>query len=209
MSYSDVSDVRFLGRIFAATDATFLSTKKAYAATASQLELATDAGTATFQASDGLYAHNITIHATVDHSGKTFSVVGVKIDGTTATDNITGPAAGATVSGTIPFKSITEINVTGGPTDSCAVGIGSIMAIPPSRLKQVRVTLASVGDIINVTFRDGSTSTGELKMKLHYPGSTDTSRIDYTQIPSAGMRFEKGGVIDLTSGVASVGLWFA
>jgi hypothetical protein len=203
------SDIRFLGRIFAATDATFLSTHKAYAATASQLALGTDAGTATFQASDGLYAHNITLTATVDHSGKTFSVVGVKIDGTTATDNITGPAAGATVSGTIPFKSITEINVTGGPTDSLAVGIGRIMAVPISRVKQVRVTLASAGDISSITFRDGSTSTGELKMKLDYPASTDIVRIDCTPIPNAGMRFEKGGVVNVTSGVASVGLWFA
>lgn len=201
------SDVKAFTRTYSATDDTFLSTHKAYAATASQLEIATDANTATFVASDGLIAHNITLSATVDHSSRTFNVVGVRLDGVTATEAITGPNS-STVSGSVVFKSITEINTTGvGATDSMAVGIGLKFGITQCRMKGIRIVYGT--DDGTLTFKNGG-STGELRLKLETEAApTGTPFIEHQDLPEDGIRFEDYLWGELTSGVKSVTIFYA
>ena len=203
------SDLKVFTRTYEATDDGFLSTARGYGATASQLTLATDAGTATFQASDGLFAHNITLTATVDHSGRTFSVVGVRMDGVTVTEAITGPN-GSTVSGSVLFKSISEINTTGvGATDSMAVGIGHKFGLPPTRIKGFRVVMGTDDGTITLKNGIGST-TGTFVAKLHTEAAaTGTPYIESESLPGNGIRFEDGAEIALTSGVRSVTIFHA
>lgn len=202
------SDIKAFTRTYAATDDVFLSTGKTYTSDDTALELATASGTATFYSADGLYAHNITITSTVDLSGWTLSVVGVRLDGTTVTEAITGPN-NTTVSGTVLFKSVSAINSTGGPTGMIAVGIGHKFGLPPTRLKGYRLVYGT--DDGTVTFKDGNGgTTGELKMTWQTEAAP--SGVPHTEsdsLPGNGMHFHAGMEVALTSGIRSITLYHA
>jgi len=199
-----------MSRVYAATDDTFLSTNKTYGATASTLELATDSGTATFQATDGFngLGLNVTLTAaSVQLTSQTFVLSGVRFDGVTDTENVTGPAANTMVEGVKAWRSISGITATRGPTGGISVGIGKTMQTGPSRVKAYRVNFTTNDG--EVSLYDGNATGNGTKIVTLDTATGGGPSIDSEHLPGNGLRFENSVRVTFTTGVKSVNLFHA
>lgn len=194
-----MADIKAQYRSYAATDDSFLvSIGSVFSSDVRALTTGFTAARATFVASNGWTAANITITATVDYSTLTFGVVGVRLDGVTTTENITGPN-NTTVSGVVLFRSISAITTTVGPTGGIHVGIGRLMGATAGRIRGISYNTASHAGTINV--RNGLTATDTLVARI--PTSTLTNNVQ-VQLPGKGIVCDRGVVVDFTTGVVGI-----
>lgn len=197
------TDVKAVARSWAATDNTYLTSAQLYTSDQTTLASTFIASRATFAVSDGFQANNITLTATVDMSARTFTVIGVNNDGATVTETITGPN-NSTVSGTVPFRSISAVNSTGGPTDNLSIGIGRVMGIRRSRVKGIMYNTASHAGSIEI--RNGVSTTGILLGRV-YTATVNTNV--NVEIPGQGIRCDAGTVVNFSTGVTAITVFYA
>lgn len=135
--------------------------------------------------------------------------MGVRLDGSTVTEAITGPNAG-TVSGVQVFKSISAVNTTGiGPTEGLTIGIGRRFGLWGNRIRGIRVNLATDSGTLNL-YNGGSASTGELIGKFVYPlVASGQPSVVVEDVPVEGIRTENKIYGSFTSGIKSVRITYA
>ena len=82
-----------------------------------------------------------------DDAGRTFTVVGLGMDGNALTEDISGANAGATT-GSSYFAQITSISVDAATDGAVTIGYGGNLALPKTRVKYVYfVSSASAGTV--------------------------------------------------------------
>jgi len=82
-----------------------------------------------------------------DDAGRTFTVVGLGMDGNALTEDISGANAGATT-GSSYFAQITSISVDDATDGAVTIGYGGNLALPKTRVKYVYfVSSASAGTV--------------------------------------------------------------
>ena len=82
-----------------------------------------------------------------DDAGRTFTVVGLGMDGNALTEDISGADAGATT-GSSYFAQITSISVDDATDGAVTIGYGGNLALPKTRVKYVYfVSSASAGTV--------------------------------------------------------------
>jgi len=136
----------------------------------------------------------ITLHSVGNSSGITFTVVGLDETAAAATETLTGPAAGATVTSTKYYSSVTSITAVGTPTDAQKAGIAADIAAPIYRgdLRMRGMYAVNTASAGTIDFTQGSAS-GTSRLKFNTVAAANST--EYPDIPEDGVVFRNGGYI--------------
>ena len=139
----------------------------------------------------------ITLHSVGNSSGITFTVVGLDETAAAATETLTGPAAGATVTSTKYYSSVTSITAVGNPQTAAgniSAGTGADIAAPIFRgdLRMRGMYAVNTGTAGTVNFVQGSAS-GTSRLKFNTVAAANST--EYPDIPEDGVVFRNGGYI--------------
>ena len=149
-------------------------------------------GVATFVA-----ARLITIASASDDSARTFTVTGTDVNGNVQTETIAGPAT--TVTGTLYFRTVTEVLVDDDTAGAITVGMAndSLDVVYAGRARVRGVYLIHTGTAGTIPFRNGG-ATGTAMLTIPTPASANSTRD--VVIPDEGIMFENGAYITYTAG---------
>ena len=149
-------------------------------------------GVATFVA-----ARLITIASASDDSARTFTVTGTDVNGNAQTETIAGPAT--TVTGTLYFRTVTEVLVDDDTAGAITVGMAntSLDVVYAGRARVRGVYLIHTGTAGTIPFRNGG-ATGTAMLTIPTPASANSTR-DLV-IPDEGIMFENGAYVTYTAG---------
>lgn len=150
-------------------------------------------GVATFVA-----ARFITITSAGADSGRTFTVTGTDVNGNVQTESITGPAT-TTVTGTLYFRTVTEVLVDDNTAGAITVGMAnnSLDVVYAGRARIRGVYLIHTGTAGTIPFRNGGAA-GTALLTIPTPASANSTRD--VVIPDEGIMFENGAYITYTAG---------
>jgi hypothetical protein len=142
-------------------------------------------------------ARKITITAANNQSGISFTIVGLDETATAATETLTGPTGGATVTSTKYYSSVTSITAVGNPQDTggnISAGTGADIAAPIYRgdLRMRGMYAVNTGTAGTINFTQGSAS-GTSRLKFNTVAAANTTQ--YPDIPEDGVVFRNGGYI--------------
>jgi len=142
-------------------------------------------------------ARKITITAANNQSGISFTIVGLDETATAATETLTGPTAGATVTSTKYYSSVTSITAVGNPQTAAgniSAGTGADIAAPIFRgdLRMRGMYAVNTGTAGTVNFVQGSAS-GTSRLKFNTVAAANST--EYPDIPEDGVVFRNGGYI--------------
>ena len=149
-------------------------------------------GVATFVA-----ARLITIASASDDSGRTFTVTGTDVNGNAQSETIAGPAT--TVTGTLYFRTVTEVLVDENTAGAITVGMAnnSLDVVYAGRARVRGVYLIHTGTAGTIPFRNGG-ATGTAMLTIPTPASANSTRD--VVIPDEGIMFENGAYVTYTAG---------
>lgn len=149
-------------------------------------------GVATFTA-----ARLITIASAADDSARTFTVTGTDVNGNTQTETITGPVT--TVTGTLFFRTVTQVTVDANTAGAITVGMANnaIDVVFAGRARLRSVFLVHSGTAGTLFFRNGS-ATAEAYFIVSTIASANSTRDLF--IPNEGVLFENGILLPYTAG---------
>ena len=157
-------------------------------------------GTATF--GDG-NAAVVTIYTGSANTGVNFTVTGTGVDLASQTETIAGPGAGATVSLTNLFTTVTAVSVDAAITNDAEVGwtkqdpqVGCVFA-GRTRIRGIQGRSGTTAGII--TFRN-KTITGTTLLTIP---TTATAELIEPYIPDNGIMFADGAYFSSADGVAN------
>lgn len=151
----------------------------------------------------------ITLHSVGDSSGISYTVVGLDETGAAATESITGPAAGATVTSTKYYSSVTSITAVGTPTGNQKAGISASIAAPIFRgdLRMRGMYAVNTGTAGTINFTQGSAS-GASQLKFNTVAAANST--EYPSIPQDGIVFRSGGyVVYDVANLSSITVFYA
>ena len=142
-------------------------------------------------------ARKITITAANNQSGISFTIVGLDETATTATETLTGPTAGATVTSTKYYSSVTSITAVGNPQTAAgniSAGTGADIAAPIYRgdLRMRGMYAVNTATAGTINFVQGSAS-GTSRLKFNTVAAANST--EYPDIPEDGVVFRNGGYI--------------
>ncbi len=142
-------------------------------------------------------ARKITITAANNQSGISFTIVGLDETATAATETLTGPTAGATVTSTKYYSSVTSITAVGNPQTAAgniSAGTGADIAAPIYRgdLRMRGMYAVNTGTAGTINFVQGSAS-GTSRLKFNTVAAANST--EYPDIPEDGVVFRNGGYI--------------
>ena len=142
-------------------------------------------------------ARKITITAANNQSGISFTIVGLDETATAATETLTGPTAGATVTSTKYYSSVTSITAVGNPQTAAgniSAGTGADIAAPIYRgdLRMRGMYAVNTGTAGTINFVQGSAS-GTSRLKFNTVAAANST--EYPDIPEDGVVFRYGGYI--------------
>ena len=143
-------------------------------------------------------ARKITITTADNQSGISFTIVGLDETATAATETLTGPTGGATVTSTKYYSSVTSITAVGNPQDAgtgnISAGTGADIAAPIYRgdLRMRGMYAVNTGAAGTINFTQGSAS-GTSRLKFNTVAAANTTQ--YPDIPEDGVVFRNGGYI--------------
>jgi len=130
-----------------------------------------------------------------DNSGVTYTVVGTDHNGDSITEDLTGPAGGATVTSTKFYSTVTSITGDGSSTDISAgvttSGMHAILADGRTRVRGMHGVIASADTFLFKT----TSSTGSTIMPL----TADAGDLD-PYIPDDGVLFTSGCFLPMDQG---------
>ena len=130
-----------------------------------------------------------------DNSGVTYTVVGTDHNGSSITEDLTGPAGGATVTSTKFYNTVTSITGDGSSTDISAgvtsSGMHAVLADGRTRVRGMHGVIASADTFLFKT----SSSTGSTIMPL----TADAGDLD-PYIPDDGVLFSEGAYLPMDQG---------
>lgn len=124
----------------------------------------------------------VAIYGVADESGKTFTVTGTDFRGITISEVITGPTAGATVTGSSYFKTVTQITVSADTTGAVEAGVTGASASDwyildeASRSPEVGISV-EITDTATITVQlttDDLQTTGDLNAKKAFNHADST-----------------------------------
>jgi len=149
-------------------------------------------GVATFVA-----ARLITIASASDDSARTFTVTGTDVNGNVQTETIAGPAT--TVTGTLYFRTVTEVLVDDDTAGAITVGMAndSLDVVYAGRARVRGVYLIHTGTAGTIPFRNGGAS-GTAMLTIPTPAAANSTRD--VVIPDEGIMFENGVYLTYTAG---------
>lgn len=195
MAGSDVK-AKFIAADTTAADADGVCTSQTPAAGGEQ-DLTIDGalssgGVATFTA-----ARFITIASAADDSARTFTVTGTDVNGATQTETITGPAV--SVTGTLFFRTVTQVTVDDDTAGAITVGMANnaIDVVFAGRARLRSVFLVHSDSAGTLFFRNGS-ATAEAYLTVPTIASANSDRDFF--IPDEGILFENGIFLPYTAG---------
>jgi len=136
----------------------------------------------------------ITLTSVGNSSGISFTVVGLDETGAAATESITGATAGATVTSTKYYSSVTSITAVGTPAGNQSAGTSSSIAglIFGGDLRMRGMYVVNTGTAGTVNFTQGSAS-GTSRLKFNTVAAANST--EYPDIPEDGVVFRNGGYI--------------
>ena len=142
-------------------------------------------------------ARKITITAANNQSGISFTIVGLDETATAATETLTGPTAGATVTSTKYYSSVTSITAVGNPQTAAgniSAGTGADIAAPIYRgdLRMRGMYAVNTATAGTINFVQGSAS-GTSRLKFNTVAAANST--EYPDIPEDGVVFRNGGYI--------------
>lgn len=142
-------------------------------------------------------ARKITITAANNQSGISFTIVGLDETATAATETLTGPAGGATVTSTKYYSSVTSITAVGNPQTTggnISAGTGADIAAPIYRgdLRMRGMYAVNTATAGTINFVQGSAS-GTSRLKFNTVAAANST--EYPDIPEDGVVFRNGGYI--------------
>jgi hypothetical protein len=142
-------------------------------------------------------ARKITITAANNQSGISFTIVGLDETATAATETLTGPTGGATVTSTKYYSSVTSITAVGNPGTAggnISAGTGADIAAPIYRgdLRMRGMYAVNTGTAGTINFVQGSAS-GTSRLKFNTVAAANST--EYPDIPEDGVVFRNGGYI--------------
>ena len=177
-----------------ATGATVLS-DEADPATALTLKAAKDTFAQADLGSKTVQKITLTSGSGDDNSGVTYTVVGTDHNGSSITEDLTGPAGGATVTSTKFYNTVTSITGDGSSTDISAgvtsSGMHAVLADGRTRVRGMHGVIASADTFLFKT----SSSTGSTIMPL----TADAGDLD-PYIPDDGVLFTAGAYLPMDQG---------
>jgi len=148
----------------------------------------------------------VTILSAGNDSSKSFTVTGTDVNGDAQTESITGANAG-TATGSLFFKTITQIAAVGNPAGNVSAGINNsaadVINAERTRLKGYSIVSGGTAGVVN--FLDTSTA-GTVRFKSRTIG-TDNTTLDNT-IPDQGMLFKDGCFVTFTVGTIDMMSFF-
>ena len=149
-------------------------------------------GVATFVA-----ARLITIASASDDSGRTFTVTGTDVNGNAQSETIAGPAT--TVTGTLYFRTVTEVLVDENTAGAITVGMAnnSLDVVYAGRARVRGVYLIHTGTAGTIPFRNGGAA-GTAMLTIPTPAAANSTRD--VVIPDEGVMFENGAYVTYTAG---------
>lgn len=149
-------------------------------------------GVATFVA-----ARLITIASASDDSARTFTVTGTDVNGNAQSETIAGPAT--TVTGTLYFRTVTEVLVDDNTAGAITVGMAndSLDVVYAGRARVRGVYLIHTGTAGTIPFRNGGAA-GTAMLTIPTPASANSTRD--VVIPDEGIMFENGAYVTYTAG---------
>jgi hypothetical protein len=149
-------------------------------------------GVATFTA-----ARFLTIASAADDSARTFTVTGTNVNGAVQTETIAGPAT--TVTGTLFFRTVTQVTVDDDTAGAITVGMANnaLDVVFAGRARLRGVFLVHSGSAGTLSFRNGG-ATAEAYLTVPTIASADSDR-DFI-IPDEGILFESGVFLPYTAG---------
>jgi len=162
--------------------------------------LTLEAAAATFaQADDGsctVQKITLTSGSGDDNSDVTYTVVGTDHDGNSITEDITGPAGGATVTSTKFYNTVTSITGNGAATEDVAAGVTSVgmhavLFAGRTRIKGMHGVISSADNFLFKT----TSSTGATVMTI----PADAGDLD-PYIPDDGVLFSAGAYLPMDQG---------
>jgi hypothetical protein len=139
----------------------------------------------------------ITITAASNQSGISFTIVGLDETAAAATETLTGPTAGATVTSTKYYSSVTSITAVGNPQTAggnISAGTSASIAAPIFRgdLRMRGMYAVNTGTAGTINFTQGSAS-GTSRLKFNTVAAANST--EYPDIPEDGVVFRNGGYI--------------
>ena len=150
------------------------------------------AGVATFTA-----ARFLTIASAADDSARTFTVTGTGVTGAVQTETIAGPAT--TVTGTLFFRTVTQVTVDDAAAGAITVGMANnaLDVVFAGRARLRSVFLVHSGSAGTLSFRNGG-ATAEAYLTVPTIASANSDR-DFI-VPDEGILFESGIFLPYTAG---------
>jgi len=148
----------------------------------------------------GNLTETITLYSSANNAGITFDIVGTDGNGDAKTQTaLTGPGAGATVSFTGKYKTVTSITASAGITTDIQAGIlgtGALTGVLFAGRTRIRgMTGTSKASAGNIVFKNTSITGTSL---LTIPLTGAVSSID-PYIPDNGVLFKAGAYVNLTA----------
>jgi len=139
----------------------------------------------------------ITITAASNQSGISFTIVGLDETAAAATETLTGPTAGATVTSTKYYSSVTSITAVGNPQTAggnISAGTSASIAAPIFRgdLRMRGMYVVNTATAGTVNFVQGSPA-GTSRLKFNTVAAANST--EYPDIPEDGVVFRNGGYI--------------
>ena len=131
-----------------------------------------------------------------DNSDVTYTVTGTDHNGNTITEDITGPAGGATVTSTKFYNTVTQITGNGAATTDISAGVTSVgmhavLFAGRTRIKGMHGVIASADNFLFKT----TSSTGTTVMTI----PADAGDLD-PYIPDDGVLFDDGAYLPMDQG---------
>ena len=178
-----------------ATGATVLS-DEADPATALTLKSAKDTFAQADLGSRTVQKITLTSGSGDDNSGVTYTVVGTDHNGDSITEDLTGPAGGATVTSTKFYNTVTQITGNGAATTDISAGVTSVgmhavLFAGRTRIKGMHGVIASADNFLFKT----TSSTGTTVMTI----PADAGDLD-PYIPDDGVLFDDGAYLPMDQG---------
>lgn len=99
--------------------------------------------------------YQVTVTCAGSDAGRTFTVVGVGMDGNSLTEDISGADAGSTT-GSSYFAEITSITVDDATAGAVTIGYGGNLALPKTRVKYVYFVSSGTAGTVTITRQSDS-----------------------------------------------------
>lgn len=162
-------------------------------------------GVATFTA-----ARTITITSAGADAGRTFTITGTDVNGDAQTETITGPDT-TTVTGTLYFKTVTQVTVDDDTAGAITVGMSAaaLEVIFEGRMRLRGLYIVNPAAAGTVSVRNGSAS-GTIGVQLGTVA--DATVISDVEMRDNGILFSSGGYVAYTqssAGFTSITAFYA